>query len=166
MMWVQAERYSSAADMERQYAAGRARLMGKPPETRKAPCLTLVSSSAIVKAPPALVNAAGKPRKIKPRQDADDHVWAHRLHIMRQREHLSPTDFVKLRCLELRVRFEDLIGRSRMRDMIKPRHLVMYETHLKFPHLSFPQLGRVFGGRDHTSLLSAIRKMERLQNGQ
>lgn len=160
---IQAESYPTAAAMVEAYAARRARLMGKAPETRRAPCLTLVSPSAVVKAKPTLINAGGRPRKLKPRPDADDHVWVHRLHIMRQREYLSPTDFVRLRCLELRVRFDDLIGPSRQRHLITPRHLVMLETHNRYPHLSLPQLGRVFGGRDHTSLLSAIRKMERLQ---
>lgn len=53
---------------------------------------------------------------------------------------------------------QDITGRSRSRTIVEIRHEAIVEAHLKRPDLSSPQLGRLFGNRDHTTILYALRK--------
>lgn len=57
------------------------------------------------------------------------------------------------------ITWADLKSPRRGRRYVTPRHIAMYEVHLQRPDLSYPQLGRLFGGRDHTSCLFAVRKI-------
>lgn len=50
----------------------------------------------------------------------------------------------------------DLRGPRRQRDLILARHHIMYEVSRACPHLSLPQIGRLFD-RDHTTVLHALR---------
>lgn len=59
------------------------------------------------------------------------------------------------------VRVADLKGRSRHRAIAQPRQIAMYLAK-KLGELSYPQVGRAFGGRDHTTALAAYRKVESL----
>jgi chromosomal replication initiation ATPase DnaA len=55
----------------------------------------------------------------------------------------------------------DLNGRSRFPRIVKPRQIAMYLSKVLLG-LSYPHIGRRFGGRDHTTPLYAIRKVARL----
>lgn len=57
------------------------------------------------------------------------------------------------------VSYEDILGRSRARHLVAARHEAIYEVRKRRPHLSLPQIGRIFK-RDHTSILHALRRME------
>jgi chromosomal replication initiation ATPase DnaA len=50
----------------------------------------------------------------------------------------------------------ELFSRRRERALVKARHLAMYRIR-KETELSLPRIGRMFGGRDHTTVLSACR---------
>jgi hypothetical protein len=52
----------------------------------------------------------------------------------------------------------DIMGPSRFADHVKARHQAVAVVAERFPHWSLPQLGRFFG-RDHTTILHALRKM-------
>lgn len=70
-------------------------------------------------------------------------------------------NYIKRRCEELGVPYEGIVGSSRFRRYCYPRQLIMWElkTFVK-PSISYPELGRLFGGRDHTTALHAVRKIE------
>lgn len=53
-------------------------------------------------------------------------------------------------------------GGGRARKVCYPRQLSMYEVRRQRPDLSLPAIGRWFGGRDHTTVLHAVRKIEAL----
>lgn len=69
-----------------------------------------------------------------------------------------PLAFLKMRCREMGVRYQDIIGSSLKRVHTDPRSKLMAEVKIRFPEISFPQLGRLFGGRDHTTCIFALRK--------
>jgi chromosomal replication initiator protein len=53
----------------------------------------------------------------------------------------------------------DLLSQRRHRSVVWPRQIGMYlAKHLTAR--SLPEIGRRFGGRDHTTVLHAIRKIE------
>lgn len=54
---------------------------------------------------------------------------------------------------------KELLGSSRLRRVLVPRHVAMYLAR-ELTGLSLPQLGAAFGGRDHTTVLHAWRKIE------
>lgn len=72
--------------------------------------------------------------------------------------------FIKDRSIELGVPYKVIIGDDRRDKTVAVRHLLMWEVHQRFA-LSFPAIGRLFGGRDHTTALYAIRKIEAQRGG-
>ena len=55
----------------------------------------------------------------------------------------------------------DLLSSRRTRTVVKPRQIAMYLAKTMTPR-SLPEIGRRFGGRDHTTVLHAVRKIEGL----
>jgi len=55
----------------------------------------------------------------------------------------------------------DLLGSRRTADVVRPRQVGMYLARTLTPR-SLPEIGRRFGGRDHTTVLHAVRKIDGL----
>ncbi len=55
----------------------------------------------------------------------------------------------------------ELLSNRRTRTIVKPRQVAMYLAKIMTPR-SLPEIGRRFGGRDHTTVLHAVRKIEDL----
>ena len=53
----------------------------------------------------------------------------------------------------------ELLSNRRTRTIVKPRQVAMYLAKVMTPR-SLPEIGRRFGGRDHTTVLHAVRKIE------
>lgn len=53
----------------------------------------------------------------------------------------------------------DLKGKCRSKDIVVPRQVAMYLTR-ELTDTSLPAIGKVFGGRDHTTVLHACKKVE------
>jgi chromosomal replication initiator protein len=61
------------------------------------------------------------------------------------------------------VKLHDLKGPRRHRVVAHPRMVAMYLTR-KLTNMSYPEIGSRFGGKDHSTVISAVRKIERLCN--
>jgi chromosomal replication initiator protein len=59
------------------------------------------------------------------------------------------------------VKLHDLKGPKRHRAIAHPRMVAMYLAR-KLTKMSFPEIGSRFGGKDHSTVISAVRKIERL----
>ena len=55
----------------------------------------------------------------------------------------------------------DMLSARRTATVVKPRQVAMYLAKILTLH-SMPEIGRRFGGRDHTTVLHAVRKLEAL----
>ena len=55
----------------------------------------------------------------------------------------------------------DLVSARRTQAIVRPRQIAMYLAKTMTPR-SLPEIGRQFGGRDHTTVLHAVRKIEEL----
>lgn len=53
----------------------------------------------------------------------------------------------------------DLLSQRRTAQVVKPRQIAMYVCKVKTLK-SLPEIGRAFGGKDHTTVLHAVRKIE------
>ena len=61
-----------------------------------------------------------------------------------------------------RVRVADLTSKSRSRSIARPRQIAMALAR-ELTNRSFPEIGTAFGDRDHTTVLYACRKVEKLR---
>ncbi len=61
------------------------------------------------------------------------------------------------------VRIADLLGPKRTRTIARPRQVAMYLAKT-MTQRSLPEIGRRFGGRDHTTVIHAVRKITSLQD--
>ncbi len=55
----------------------------------------------------------------------------------------------------------DILSARRTANVVRPRQIAMYLAKVLTPR-SLPEIGRRFGGRDHTTVLHAVRKIEAL----
>jgi chromosomal replication initiator protein len=56
---------------------------------------------------------------------------------------------------------DDLLGASRSRTLVTARQIAMYLCR-ELTELSLPKIGEEFGGRDHTTVMHADRKIRKL----
>jgi len=61
------------------------------------------------------------------------------------------------------LRLSDMHSARRSRNVARPRQVAMYLCKKLTPR-SLPEIGRKFGGRDHTTVMHAVRKIEELTN--
>ena len=59
------------------------------------------------------------------------------------------------------IRLSDMIGPKRTRTIARPRQIAMYLSK-QMTTRSLPEIGRRFGGRDHTTIMHGVRKVEEL----
>jgi chromosomal replication initiator protein len=60
------------------------------------------------------------------------------------------------------IRLSDLIGPKRLRTFARPRQIAMYLSK-QLTSRSLPEIGRRFGGRDHTTVMHGVRRIEELK---
>jgi chromosomal replication initiator protein len=61
------------------------------------------------------------------------------------------------------IRLSDMLGPKRLRSFARPRQIAMYLCK-QLTSRSLPEIGRRFGGRDHTTVMHGVRKIEDLRN--
>ena len=61
-----------------------------------------------------------------------------------------------------KVRVSDLLSKKRSRNIAQPRQMAMALAKELTSH-SLPEIGDAFGGRDHTTVLHAVRKIKKLR---
>ncbi|WP_455373957.1 chromosomal replication initiator protein DnaA [Limibacillus halophilus] len=61
------------------------------------------------------------------------------------------------------IRHADMVSARRARAVARPRQVAMYLSK-QLTSRSLPEIGRRFGGRDHTTVMHAVRKIEELKS--
>ena len=63
-----------------------------------------------------------------------------------------------------KIKIADMYSKKRPASIARPRQIAMYLAK-ELTQKSLPEIGELFGGRDHTTVLHAVRKIsaERLQ---
>lgn len=64
-----------------------------------------------------------------------------------------------------KIKVADMFSKKRTRNLVRPRQMAMYLAK-ELTDLSLPEIGQAFGGRDHTTVLHACRKIEELKNAE
>ena len=60
------------------------------------------------------------------------------------------------------IRISDIVGPKRVRSFARPRQIAMYLCK-QLTSRSLPEIGRRFGGRDHTTVMHGVRRIEELK---
>jgi len=74
----------------------------------------------------------------------------------------SVEDIQRIVCHHFKLRTADLLSKDRHKSIAFARHVAMYLCKQRLK-CSFPELGRAFGNRDHTTVMSAVRKVDSLR---
>jgi chromosomal replication initiator protein len=76
--------------------------------------------------------------------------------------HVGMSDIQRAVCSHFRLTNTDLMSKDRHKSVAFARQVAMYLCRQRLKS-SFPELGRAFGNRDHTTVMSAVRKVESLR---
>jgi chromosomal replication initiator protein len=72
----------------------------------------------------------------------------------------SPQEIIDTVCSYFRISREQLAGPSRARDITYPRHVAVYLLR-RFGPYPLTDIGHLLGGRDHSTVISAFKRIER-----
>jgi len=75
---------------------------------------------------------------------------------------ISIDDIQKAVAEHFNLRLSDMLSQRRSRNIARPRQVAMYLAK-QLTERSLPEIGRKFSGRDHTTVMHAIRKIEELR---
>jgi chromosomal replication initiator protein len=77
-------------------------------------------------------------------------------------QELTPEYILQAVSEHFNVSTEELKGNKRLQSIVRPRQMAMYLCrHLL--GVSFSSLGRIFGGKDHSTVLYSVKKIDKLQ---
>ena len=62
---------------------------------------------------------------------------------------------------KMNVTIPDILGSQRQNQLVLARQVAMYICRTRLG-LSYPELGRIFGGKDHSTVIHAIKKIEQM----
>jgi chromosomal replication initiator protein len=72
-------------------------------------------------------------------------------------------EIMKKICHYYNVRMSDLLSPRRSRNIARPRQMAMFLAK-SLTSRSYPEIGKRFGNRDHTTVMHAVRKIEELKS--
>ena len=141
MTYLEARQYTSSTDMLASAKAIRQRMLNPIVRIRK----------------------PVEPVHINP--DIEKIMGKYRIIVVKDETDLFPAfkgtakEFIMKRAVELGISYDAVVGRSRERGIVNARHLLMSEVYMNFRQLSLCQIGKLFGGRDHTTTYHAVCRM-------
>jgi len=74
------------------------------------------------------------------------------------RKVVSMEDIQEAVCTQYHVKLTELKSRRRSKTLVHPRQIAMYLCR-ELTDASYPEIGRHFGGKDHTTIIHACRQV-------
>lgn len=78
------------------------------------------------------------------------------------RRRITIDEIQRMVCQFYRVDRTEMASKRRARAVVRPRQVAMYLAKVLTPR-SYPEIGRKFGGRDHSTVIHAVRLIEELR---
>jgi chromosomal replication initiator protein len=85
-----------------------------------------------------------------------------RPHMRGGEKRITVDEIQKVVAEHFKLKQADLLSERRTRAVARPRHVAMYLAK-QLTTRSYPDIGRRFGGRDHTTVLHAVKRIEELK---
>jgi chromosomal replication initiator protein len=76
---------------------------------------------------------------------------------------VSMEDIQEAVCAQFHVKLTDLKSRRRSKTLVHPRQIAMYLCR-ELTDASYPEIGRHFGGKDHTTIIHACRQVAKAKD--
>lgn len=83
--------------------------------------------------------------------------------LSKNQEHISTESIQKIVADFYKIKVADMYSTNRQKKFVEPRQIAMYLTK-ELTQKSLPEIGASFGGRDHTTVLHACRKIADRKN--
>ncbi len=77
---------------------------------------------------------------------------------------VSPAGVQEIVARRFNVKVSELKSKRRTKALVHPRQIAMYLSR-ELTNSSFPEIGREFGGKDHTTIMHACRQIEKAMDG-
>mgnify|MGYP003293800243 CR=1 FL=1 len=74
---------------------------------------------------------------------------------------MDPNIIIEQVCNSYGVKVDMVKSKSKLKHLITPRNVCMYVLRNKF-NMTYSQIGQLFSGRDHSTVMSAIEKIEKI----
>ena len=81
--------------------------------------------------------------------------------LLPQHGDMEPDEVVNQVAQYYKLSRDKLLSLDRSRDVAQPRQVAMYLLR-EDAHVSYPQIGEVLGGRDHTTVMYAVDKIKKV----
>ncbi len=78
-----------------------------------------------------------------------------------EKKQLQAQDIILFTAAHFSLQKEDLLGNKRLQNVVKARQIALYLCK-ELMGLSSPALGKIFGGRDHSTVIHSIKKIKQL----
>ena len=75
------------------------------------------------------------------------------------KKEITPEDILKFVCKLFNAKVSDLKTKRKNSAVVLPRQIAMYAMR-KLTTLSYPEIGQFFGGKDHSTVIHSIKKIE------
>ncbi len=83
--------------------------------------------------------------------------------LVERSKELSVEEIIKKISIHFNVKVTDLKSPKRLKAVVLPRQIAMYLAR-QLTSSSYPEIGERFGGKDHSTIIHAIRKIEKLMS--
>jgi chromosomal replication initiator protein len=83
--------------------------------------------------------------------------------IQDQKRNVTGEEIQKAVAEHFQLKISDLRSKNRTKTLVVPRHIAMYLCR-EISKTSFPEIGRLFGGKDHSTVIHACRMIEKLRD--
>ncbi|MBP5405325.1 MAG: chromosomal replication initiator protein DnaA [Clostridia bacterium] len=77
-----------------------------------------------------------------------------------QSNEVNMNKIVEITCDYFGVKFADICGKKKTKELVEPRQLAMYLITVILPEIPLATIGQFFGGRDHTTVIHARDKLQ------
>ena len=77
-----------------------------------------------------------------------------------QSSEVNMNKIVDITCDYFGVKFTDVCGKKKTKELVEPRQMAMYLITVILPEIPLATIGQFFGGRDHTTVIHARDKLQ------
>lgn len=80
--------------------------------------------------------------------------------IQQYKEKLTPDTIIEYVAKYYKVSKKEILGKGRQKDVVLARHIAIYLIRSQI-NISLEQIGKIFGNRDHSTIINAIKKIDK-----
>ena len=73
---------------------------------------------------------------------------------------LTPSRIISVVANYYKIHKKDIVGKSRRKEYVAPRHIAIYLVRT-ITNMNYKEIGQVFGNRDHSSIISAVKSIDK-----